>query len=86
MICTHTVKHNGVWYHTGMEIKEGFSSNNEEESSFDSYENDKPYKKTEINRMNVESLRRLAKENNVPNAENMTGQDLKTYLITLFEL
>ena len=44
------------------------------------------YTKTDINRMNVESLRQLAKENNVPNAENMTGQDLKTYLITLFEL
>lgn len=86
MICTHTVKHNGVWYRAGMEIKEGFSSNNEEESSFDSSENDKPYKKTDINRMNVESLRQLARENNVPNADNMTGQDLKTYLITLFEL
>ena len=81
MVFDHKVKYNGVWYMPGEEIK------NEVDEKKTSTLSDIPkYTKTDINRMNVESLRQLAKENNVPNVENMTGQDLKTYLITLFEL
>lgn len=89
MVFDHKVKYNGVWYRAGEEITDGSTQSKSVESSvFDSNEDSesRPHTKTDINRMNVEALRELARKNNVPNCENMTGQELKTYLITLFEL
>ena len=42
--------------------------------------------KTEINRMPVSDLRKMASDSGVENAEAMTGSELKTYLIHLMGL
>ena len=44
------------------------------------------YTKTEINKMNVSELRRLAAENGVKDPEGINGTDLKSYLISAFGL
>ena len=49
-------------------------------------EQPKALTKTEINRMNVSELRELALNNEVENAEEMNGTELKKALISKFEL
>lgn len=44
------------------------------------------YTKTEINRMTTASLRELAKEHGVQDADNMVGTQLKQYFIENFNL
>lgn len=78
MIADHLMKVNGRWYKAGEEISK--------------YPVDKPspektrYTKTEINKMNVSELRRLAAENGVKDPEGINGTDLKSYLISAFGL
>ena len=46
----------------------------------------KSYTKTEINRMPVDELRKVALETGVDGAETMTGAELKERLIATFDL
>lgn len=78
----YKVKYKGRWYLPGEEIEE----EKEEEVKFASMTFDKPFTKTEINRMSTDALKALAAENDVPGYEEMTGSSLKEYFINLFEL
>ena len=44
------------------------------------------YTKTEINRMTTAELRKLAEENKIENADDITGAELKKILISCFGL
>ena len=44
------------------------------------------YTKTEINRMTTAELRKLAEENEIENADDITGAELKKILISCFGL
>ena len=63
---------------TLVEIKEGVSVNE--------LIPDEEYTKTEINRMSTADLKELAKKENIDNAEDMTGAELKKVLIKHFNL
>lgn len=80
----YIVNKNGVWYPAGTEVPDGDQIKNE------TMEREKPehaeYTKTDINRMNVSELRRVAKNVGTDGADDMTGTDLKEYLIDLFKL
>ena len=81
----YIVIRNGKWYKAGEEVPEdttGQKFSSETEQMPKEFE----YKKTDINRMSTADLKELAREHGVSNVDDMTGQDLKTYLITLFEL
>lgn len=82
---THTVKHNGVLYKAGTEVP-AFSTpkTNTEQTKVEN--NTQSYTKTEINRTPVSELRKIALNTGVENAENMTGTELKEYLINVFGL
>lgn len=78
MIADHLMKVNGRWYKSGEEVSE---------SPVDKPSPEKTrYTKTEINKMNVSELRRLAAENGVKDPEGINGTDLKSYLISVFGL
>ena len=47
---------------------------------------EKLYTKTEINRMSISDLRRLADQNDIKNTEEITGTELKKLLIAHFGL
>jgi hypothetical protein len=79
MVAEYTVKRNGKWYHAGDVIEEV-------EESASSLPFEKVHTKTEINRMNVDDLKALAAENDVPGYEDMTGTALKEYFINLLNL
>lgn len=80
MIAQHTVKIHGKWFYAGEEITETEQS----VSDFSQYMNppeEKTYTKTEINRMSTAELKTFAKEQEVENADDMTGAELKKVLI-----
>lgn len=79
MIATHSIKVNGKWHMAGDEISSAMPGEKAEI-------NTKQYTKTEINRMSTEDLRHMALNTGVENAENMTGKELKEYLISVFGL
>lgn len=79
MVAEYTVKRNGKWYHAGDVIEEV-------EESASSLPFEKVHTKTEINRMNVDDLKALAAENDVPGYEDMTGTALKEYFINMLNL
>lgn len=85
MLAKNIIKMNGKWYKAGEEVPEGTPG---QESSDE--ENQMPeefkYKKTDINRMSTADLKELAREHEVLNVDDMTGQDLKEYFITRFNL
>lgn len=78
----YKVKYKGKWYLPGEEIEE----EKKEAEKSTSLPFEKPFTKTEINRMSTDALKSLADENNVPGYEEMTGAALKEYFISLFEL
>lgn len=47
---------------------------------------ERPYTKTEIRRMKLADLQELATENEIEGVYEMTGEELKEALISLFEL
>ena len=49
-------------------------------------EQPKPLTKTEINRMNIAELKRVAKENGIEDSDEKTGAEIKKLLIERFEL
>lgn len=85
MLAKNIIKMNGKWYKAGEEVPEetpGQKSSAEETQVPEVFE----YKKTDINRMSTADLKELAREHGVSNVEDMTGQDLKEYFITRFNL
>lgn len=91
MIAKHSVKVNGVWYRAGEEISSSASSNiaNTTETNVEKIvekQSQPQFTKTEINRMPVEELRKLAMSTGVEGADKWTGAELKEYLIALMGL
>lgn len=94
MVYDHVVKVNGKYYQSGedvpeiMGVEEGrnslpFSDNDielEEDSAV------KKYTKSDIQRMNKAELLELARNTGVEGADEMTGQELKEYLLNVFGL
>lgn len=64
----YIVNKNGTWYPSGAEVPEDNAS-------------DVELTKTDINRMPVAELRKKAAENGLDNPGEMTGGELKKYLI-----
>lgn len=92
MIAQNTVKVNGKWFYAGQEITGAEKSTSdfsqymnppEEKLPFSDVELEEPkqYTKTEINRMPTVELKKFAKEQNVENADELTGAELKKILI-----
>lgn len=77
MIAENTMKINGKWYKAGEEIALA-------EPQTEAKPNQ--YTKTEINRMSTAELQALALENNIDDADEMTGAELKKVLIEKFGL
>lgn len=93
MVYDHMVKVNGQYYQTGEDVPEIKNMAGEEISSAEPQEKEpdmpfepQTYTKTQINRMNVDELRRMAANTGVEGADKMTGTELKEYLISLFGL
>ncbi len=85
MLAKNIIKMNGKWYKAGEEVSEGTpgqESSDEENQMSEEFK----YKKTDINRMSTADLKELAREHEVLNVDDMTGQDLKEYFITRFNL
>ena len=68
----YIVNKDGVWYPAGAEVPA------------DSIPKD--ITKTDINRMPVGELRKMALEHGIDDVENMSGADIKKYLIEILEL
>lgn len=81
----YIVIRDGKWYKAGEEVPEGTpgQESSDEEIQMPEVFN---YKKTDINRMSTADLKELAREHEVLNVDDMTGQDLKEYFITRFNL
>lgn len=76
---------NGVWYPSGTEVPDDEPCVIEEDKK-EVIEDKKEYSKTEINRMPIHELKMLALENGIEDADEMTGMEIKSTLIELFNL
>lgn len=94
MVYDHMVKVNGKYYQSGEDVPEIMDMAGIE-SSLPFSDNDieleensagKKYTKSDIQRMNKAELQELAKNSGVEGAEEMTGQELKEYLLSVFGL
>lgn len=94
MVYDHMVKVNGKYYQSGEDVPE-IDDMAENEDSLPFSDNDieleensaeKKYTKSDIQRMNKAELQELAKNSGVEGAEEMTGQELKDYLLNVFGL
>ena len=81
MIATHFTKVNGKWYRAGQEIPDFFNAETPDNESEENH-----YTRTDINRMPVDELRKLAGEKGITGAESMTGSDIKKALIDALSL
>lgn len=93
MVYDHMVKVNGRYYQTGEDAPEvDYAAGDENSLPFSDdditleTQEDKKYTKTDINRMSVSELRKMALSTGVEGADEMTGAELKEYLISLFGL
>lgn len=93
MVYDHMVKVNGKYYQSGEDVPEITDmAENEDSLPFSDEEitletkEDKKYTKSDIQRMNKAELQELAKNSGVEGAEEMTGQELKEYLLSVFGL
>lgn len=83
----HAVKHNGITYPAGTDVPNGKSAELANDVPAGAQEEaGKQLTKTEINRMAVEDLRKLAAENGIKNVEEISGADLKKVLIEKLDL
>lgn len=83
----HMVKKNGSYYAAGEDVPDNEEMAVEENSpSFSNISEEKPYTKTEIQRMSVDSLRILAKEIGTEKPEEISGSEIKKLLINHFGL
>ncbi len=78
MIAAHTIKKDGRWYKAGEEIGSPaeLMQNHEE----------KKITKTDIHRMPVEELRKLAMKQGIDGVENLNGSEIKKLLIEKMEM
>lgn len=94
MVYDHMVKVSGKYYQSGEDVPEiidmagdknppPFSDN---DINLDENSMEKKYTKSDILRMNKVELQELAKNSGVENADEMTGQELKEYLLSVFGL
>lgn len=67
-------------------IEELSSANNKQLRPLIRKEKENKLTKTDINRMPVDELRKMAMNTGVDGAESMTGSELKKYLIDIFGL
>lgn len=81
MIATHFTKVNGKWYRAGQKIPAFFNAETPENEAEENH-----YTRTDINRMPVDELRKLAGETGISGAESMTGADIKKALIDALSL
>ena len=86
MVYDHMVKVNGRYYQTGEDVPEIKNMAGKEISSADMPFQPPTYTKNDINKMKVDDLRALAMDTGVEGADEMTGAELKEYLIALFGL
>lgn len=78
MIYPYIVVKNGKWYKSGENVPD------DSENVFESGE--KKITRTDIHRMPVEELRKLAMEQGIDGAEYLNGSDIKRLLIEKMEL
>lgn len=94
MVCDHMVKVNGRYYQAGENAPEiegeggkrslpPFPDRNIE---FEKNTVQKPHTKTDIQRMSKAELLEMAKSTGIEGADNMTGSELKEYLLNAFGL
>lgn len=74
MIYQHIVVKNGKWYKSGEEVPDDENNVKNEEKTTN-------YTKTDIHRMPVEELRKLAEEQGIEGSEYLNGADIKKLLI-----
>lgn len=79
MIYQHIVVKNGKWYKSGEEVPD-------DENNVQNEEKTTNYTKTDIHRMPVEELRKLAEEQGIEDSEYLNGSDIKKLLIEKMEL
>lgn len=80
MVAKHSIKVSGKWYRAGETISSA------EPLKKELGQEQKQYTKTDINRMSTAELRKMAVNTGVEGANEMTGAELKEYLISLFGL
>ncbi len=78
MIAKHSIKQNGRWYKAGEEISSPAEVMQTKE--------EKKITKTDIHRMPVEELRKLAAEYGIENAEMMNGSEIKKIILDYLEM
>lgn len=93
MIFSHDVKHNGKWYSAGTNVPVEVLDPADFEKEpvmvmADDYEEEpqKHYTKSEILGMRKADLIKLAKENGISEADEMTGSELKSALVKALNL
>lgn len=74
MIYQNIVVKNGKWYKSGEEVPDDENNVKNEEKTTN-------YTKTDIHRMPVEELRKLAEEQGIEGSEYLNGADIKKLLI-----
>lgn len=89
----YIVNKDGVWYPTGTNVPEDadFVVDNKVdgdviEKTLKDTKNSPTYTRTDINRMPVSQLRKMAKNTGVEGADDMSGAELKEYLIAVLGL
>lgn len=93
MVYDHMVKVNGQYYQAGEDVPEiddmaGYESSlpfSDDDITLEAQE-DKPYTKSDIQRMKKAELQELASENKIDGAYDMTGEELKDALIEFYGL
>lgn len=94
MVYDHMVKVNGKYYQSGEDVPE-ITDMAENENSLPFSDKDieleensaeKKYTKSDIQRMNKVELQELARNTGVEGANDMTGAELKEYLLNVFGL
>ena len=84
MIYPYIVNKNGVWYPAGADVPDDTRHITTDNLTEKPVYNGRT--KTEINRMSTAELKELALENDIDDAEQMTGAELKKVLIEKFGL
>ncbi|MCB6310369.1 hypothetical protein LI216_12415 [Mediterraneibacter glycyrrhizinilyticus] len=82
MFATHSIKKNGRWYKAGEEMDSPAEFMNPPEIL---EHEEKKITKTDIHRMPVEELRKLAEEQGIDGVEEMNGTDIKKLLLERIE-
>lgn len=93
MVYDHMVKANGKYYQTGEDVPE-IKDMAESESSLPFFDDDitletkedRPYTKSDIQRMKKAELLEIARNTSVEGADDMTREELAEYLMNVFGL